>query len=122
MPWTRYLIVGAAIAHLAEPCRAESREIPFAVHFPTLGGGPIGCSVVQERSACVAAPSRTSVHLQVQAGFADLLRTQMSKDERCVSVTVRLWVDHKGIEGRECLASTAAATAHIDFSSTLAAP
>lgn len=95
---------------------AETVESEFSYGFPYLIGGPVGCSKILDREVCATAPftKMPDIDVEVLAGFAELQSSQLGRPN-CVVITMRLWVDHKGYEGRECLAPLARAIVHIKF-------
>jgi hypothetical protein len=94
---------------------AQTFDLQFSKSFPfPYGGGPIGCSEIMTKQFCSTAPlSKTpEVAVEVLAGNANLLSIGLTP-QYCLEIKIRLWVDHKGYEGRQCLAPLAHAVAHI---------
>ena len=99
----------------------QTFDLDFTRSFPfPFGSGPPGCSVILNKEFCPTVPliKIPDVSVEVLAGNAQLLSVGLGQPN-CVVIKMRLWVDHKGYEGRECLAPLARAVAHIEFPTSL---
>jgi hypothetical protein len=109
-----FFVIVYGMSLLTAPVLADTVDLEFSYGFPSFGGGPVGCSIMMDREACTSEPLTIipDVDVEVLAGFAEVKYSQI-RPPNCVVITVRLWVDHKGYEGRECLAPFAHAIAHV---------
>ena len=110
------IVILCANISLAMSAEAGTVDLEFSHIFPQYGGGPIGCSVDMLKEACAAdsLAAVPDITLRVLNGAAVIKSSKIVR-ENCIEITLRLWVDHKGYEGRECLAPFARAIVHVEF-------
>jgi len=100
---------------------ADTFDLEFSKSFPfPIGSGPVGCSETLQKQHCTTAAltQPPDVAVEILAGNAQLVGIDL-KQPNCAVITMRLWVDHKGYEGRQCLAPLARAIAHIELPTPL---